>query len=231
LIKNKKILGIIPARGGSKGLLHKNILPFKGKPLIAWTIKQAQESQYIDRLIVSTDDNKIAEISKKYGASVPFIRPAELSNDKANLNDVILHSLNNIKDSYDIIIVLQPTSPLRKTEDIDSGLDFMAYKKALSVVSICKSHKPIEWNYHLKKDGIINPVLLQKTQGKNRQQFEKTYTPNGALFMINVEYFKKVNSFYTELTYGYKMPPERSIDIDTELDFFIANAMIDLTKN
>ena len=231
MIDGKSILAIIPARGGSKGLPCKNILPLVDIPLIVWSIEAARESKYIDKFIISTDDQKIAEVSKKYGALVPFIRPAELSTDSANLNDVILHSLDEIKDSYDIIIVLQPTSPLRQAKDIDQGLDFMMDKKALSAVSVCKSHKPVEWNYHIKKNGIIVPISLPKIDSTNRQRFQTTYIPNGALYMININYFKKVKSFYTDLTYGYIMPPERSIDIDTELEFFIAKAMIAFQDN
>ena len=129
MYKGKNILGLIPARGGSKGLPRKNIIPLLGKPLIAWTIEQALASKYLDRVVVSTDDNEIAEISKKYGAEVPFIRPKELAEDNAKGIDVVLHAIDWLKENdkqkqYDLIMLIQPVSPLSAKEGINKAMEF-----------------------------------------------------------------------------------------------------------
>ena len=139
MYKGKTILGLIPARGGSKGLPRKNIRPLLGKPLIAWTIEQALASEYLDRVVVSTDDEKIAEISRKYGAKVPFMRPKESAADEARRIDVVLHAIDWMEkndNSYDLIMLLQPTSPLRTSEDIDKAIKLFISKKADSLFLI-----------------------------------------------------------------------------------------------
>lgn len=165
MYKNKNILGLIPARGGSKGLPGKNIKPLLGKPLIAWTIKQVLASKYIDRVIVSTDDKEIAEISEKYGAEVPFMRPKEIAMDKARGIDVVLHSLNWLKENdkrkqYDLIMLLQPTSPLRKSEDINKAIEILFLKEAKTIVSVCEvDHHPLLANT-LPEDKCIKNIIL-----------------------------------------------------------------------
>ena len=227
MIKEKSILAIIPARSGSKGLPNKNILELHDKPLIAWSIIEANKSKYIDKCIISTNDKHIADISILYKGEVPFIRPPDLSTDDANLNDVIKHAINTIDNQYDIVILLQPTSPLRKSFDIDKALEVMIARDAPAVVSVCQSNKPIHWNYIIKQDGLLKPCTSFKYKSTNRQQFPKTYLPNGALFISEIVYFMRKNSFYTGSTLAFIMPPERSVDIDSKIDFFTAKAIID----
>ena len=131
MINNHSVIAIITARGGSKGLKNKNILPLAGKPLIAWTIDQAKNSKYIDKTVISTEDQNIAKICKKFGGDVPFLRPRKLARDNTKIISVILHVLENIKDDFSILVLLQPTSPLRLSSDIDSCLDLMVRKKLL----------------------------------------------------------------------------------------------------
>ena len=131
MINTNSILAIIPARSGSKGLPNKNTLNLLDKPLIAWTIEAAKKSKYLDRLILSTDCDKISKIAQKYNCEVPFLRPKNLSTDISKGNDVIMHAIKTIKKEYDIIVVLQPTSPLRTNDDIDLALEHMIKKKAL----------------------------------------------------------------------------------------------------
>lgn len=231
MIKEKSILAIIPARSGSKGLPNKNILELNNKPLIAWSIIEANKSKYIDKCIISTNDKNIADISILHKGEVPFIRPPDLSTDDANLNDVIKHAINSIDNQYDIVVVLQPTSPLRKSFDIDKALEVMIARNAPVVVSVCLSNKPIHWNYFIKEDGLLKPCNPYKSRSTNRQQFPKTYFPNGALFISEIDYFVKKNSFYTSSTLAFVMPEERSIDIDSQIDFFTAQAIIDSKKN
>jgi len=230
MIKGKSILAIIPARSGSKGLPNKNILKLDGKPLIAWSIIEANKSKYIDKCIISTNDKYIADISILYKGEVPFIRPPDLSTDYAKLNDVIMHAINTMDNQYDIVIVLQPTSPLRKSFDIDRALEIMIAKDAPTVVSVCQSNKPFHWNCIIKEDGILKPCTSFKNKSTNRQQFPKTYLPNGALFISEIDYFIREISFYTNSTLAFIMPPERSIDIDSQIDFFTAQAIINSNK-
>lgn len=143
MITGKSVLAIIPARGGSKGLPGKNIKELCGKPLIAWSIEQAKSCSDIDRIVVSTDNEEIAEVAKKYGAEVPFIRPAELANDTASTIDVIFHATNWFKEHKDYrseyILLLQPTSPLRIAEDIEGTVQMLKDKNARAVVSVCET--------------------------------------------------------------------------------------------
>ena len=225
MINDQTVLAIIPARGGSKRLLRKNILKLAGKPLIAWSIEAAQGSKYINKCIVSTDDKEIAEVAKKNGCEVPFIRPPELATDDASSNDVIEHAINNLEEQYDIVMILQPTSPLRKAEDIDHALEFMRENNVPTVVSVCKANKPLNWHFIVKVDGTLKPILQNKIIS-NRQECESTYIPNGALYIAKTDYFTSKKTFYTDSTLAYIMPHERSVDIDNRMDFFTAEAII-----
>ena len=197
MISGKSVLAIIPARGGSKELPQKNILPLAGKPLIVWSIEAANKSKYIDRCIVSTDDKAIADSSKKNGSEVPFMRPSKLATDVANSNDVILHALDKLGDPYDIVMVLQPTSPLRESKDIDQALEFMQQNNVSAVVSICSSNKPLHWHFTLETDGKLKPVYEDKIIYTNRQELPLTYIPNGALYIAKTDYFRsKKNILY-----------------------------------
>lgn len=222
MYKGKSILGIIPARGESKELPKKNVLALLGKPLIAWTIEQAFLSKYIDKLIVSTDDEEIARISKKYNAETPFIRPKELSGDDAKSIDVIFHAAewmekNNM--TYDLVLVLQPTSPNRISDDINNAVELLFQKKASSIVSACEvKHHPYLSNT-LPKDGCMKKFLRTDAVNKNRQDLPEYFRINGAIYLAYYNYLKHEKSFFGDKTYAYIMPIERSIDIDSELDF------------
>ena len=226
MINEKTVLAVIPARGGSKGLPRKNILPLVGKPLIAWSIEAAHESKYIDKCIVSTDDKEIAGVAKKHGCEVPFMRSAELSTDDANSNNVFLHALDMLENQYDIVMVLQPTSPLRKTEDIDTALELMLNQNKPALVSVCEASKPLQWHRTINKDGTLEPVFSRDASLTNRQDQSLTYVPNGALFIAETEFFKKEKTFYTESTLAYVMPPDRSVDIDNQIDFLVTEALV-----
>lgn len=225
MFKGKKILSLIPARGGSKGLPRKNILPFSGKPLIAWTIEQAKKSKYIDRIIVSTEDNQIAEISEQYGAEVPFTRPKILATDKAKGLNVVLHAidwLENNNEKYKILLLLQPTSPLRTSKDIDVAIKLLFSKKAQAVISVCKAEHHPYWSNILPKDGCMKNFIRHEILNKNRQELPIFYRLNGAVYLAYCDYLKKNKGFWGDETYAYIMPIERSIDIDTKVDFRLA---------
>jgi N-acylneuraminate cytidylyltransferase/CMP-N,N'-diacetyllegionaminic acid synthase len=228
--RDKKILALIPARGGSKGLPRKNIKPLLGKPLIAWTIEQAKESKYIDRIVVSTDDKKIAEIAKKYGAEVPFMRPMELATDEAKGIDVVLHAIQFFKKLYEndfILVYLQPTSPLRTSQDIDNALEqLFSNPKAKAIVSVCEcEHHPL-WSNTLPEDKCMKNFIRKEILNKNRQELPKYYRLNGAIYLGFSSYIENQGSFFGENTYAYIMPVERSIDIDNYFDFKIAKMIL-----
>ena len=225
MYNNKRIIGIIPARGGSKGLPGKNILIFSGKPLIAWSIEQAISSGILDTVIVNTEDKKIAQVARKYGAEIPFIRPKELAEDNVNLIDVILYILEKLisdGDLYDVLVLLQPTSPLRTGEDIKNAIDIFFKKDAKAVVSVCEAeHIPL-WTNILPPDGCMKDFIKCEIINRNRQDLPVYYRINGSIYVADTNFLRIEKTFYSEKTYAYIMPQERSIDIDTLLDFQIA---------
>jgi len=229
MYKGKNILGLIPARGGSKGLPKKNIKLLLGKPLIAWTIEQALASKYLDRVVVSTDDEEIAEISKKGGADVPFIRPKELAEDDAKGIDVVLHAINWIEKSdnkCDLIMLFQPTSPLRTKADIDKAIELLFLKEAKAIVSVCEvDHHPL-WVNTLPEDRCMKNFIKPEIMNKNRQELPVFYRLNGAIYIAYCDYLKKYKSFIDKNTYAYIMPKNRSVDIDNEIDFQLAEILI-----
>ncbi len=229
MYKGKNILGLIPARGGSKGLPRKNIKPLLGKPLIAWTIKQALASKYLDIVVVSTDDKEIAKISKKYGAEVPFMRPKELASDKAQGIEVVLHAIDWMEKNdkqYDLLMLLQPTSPLRRSEDIDKVIELSFLKEAKAIVSVCETdHHPL-WANTLPEDGCMKDFIRKEIMNKNKQELPVFYKLNGAIYLAYCNYLKEQESFFGEKTFAYIMPKSRSIDIDDEIDFELAQILI-----
>ena len=231
MYKGKTVLGLIPARGGSKGLPRKNIKPLLSKPLIAWTIEQTLESKYVDRVIVSTDDKEIAEIAKKYGAEVPFMRPMELAEDNAKGIDVVLHTIDWLKENdkrkqYDLLMLLQPTSPVRSSEDTNKAIELLFLKKAKAIVSVCEiDHHPL-WSNTLPEDACMKDFIRQEIMNKNRQELPVFYRLNGAIYLAYCNYLKEQKSFFNDETFAYIMPRERSIDIDDEIDLKLAEILI-----
>jgi len=228
MYKGRSILALIPARGGSKRLPRKNIRPLLGKPLIAWTIEEALISKYIDRVIVSTDDEEIAKVSRKYGAEVPFMRPKELATDEARSVDVILHALKYLEDADNyspaIVVLLQPTSPLRTRDDIDKAIKIFYRNRCKSLISVYEAPNHYLWLYEVKGEFLKLVGCLHKRL--NNSVSPKLYIPNGAIYITEVETLKTYETFYIEELSYYVMPYERSIDIDTELEFDIAENLI-----
>ncbi|MCC4831109.1 acylneuraminate cytidylyltransferase family protein [Shewanella sp. 10N.7] len=222
MFKNKKILAIIPARGGSKRLPRKNILNLMGKPLIAWSILAAKDSKYIDKLLISTDDIDIANISNKFGAQVPELRPEELATDKATTKDVILYTLNNFGKHFDVVVILQPTSPLRNSLHIDEALEVYMAKSASSVISVTPCEHPPCWSNTLPHNGSMKG-FIKPANVKRSQDYSQSYRLNGAIYIYDINSFiNEKDISYTEHSFSYVMDNESSIDIDTELDFKFA---------
>lgn len=225
MINKHKIICIIPARGGSKGLPRKNIKKLAGKPLIAHTIEQALGSDYIDRVIVSTENRQIADISKKYGAEVPFIRPKYLVGDNVATIDVLLHSIDWLetkeKYNFDIIVLLHATAPLRKICDIDYCIKMLIEKKADNIFSVTESHRNPYFNMvEIRKGGGVN--LSKKGSFSSRQSAPKVYDMNASIYVWWKDILKNKKKIFLKNSRIYIMPKDRSIDIDDALDFRIA---------
>lgn len=225
-----KTLAIIPARGGSKGLPGKNIRLLAGIPLITHTIRAAQEAKTIGRIIVSTDDEAIAEIARAAGAEVPFIRPAHLSDDKAAGVDVCLHALAHANNSLDynpeLVIFLQPTSPLRSSADIDAAVKLLRDSDADSVVSVKAVTEYPQWMKKMDAEQRLSPLFDDLIATAARQDLAKSYILNGAIYLCEANALIKNQSFYSPNTRGYLMPDERSIDIDNAIDIELANLLL-----
>ncbi|MFA4133385.1 MULTISPECIES: cytidylyltransferase domain-containing protein [unclassified Brevibacillus] len=220
MINGKTVLAIIPARGGSKGVPRKNIREVCGKPLIAWTVEVAQKSVYIDRLILSTEDDEIASVGRAYGCEVPFMRPKELAHDHTPGIDPVLHVLE-IFDSYDYVVLLQPTSPFRNVSDIDGSIEKCLQSNAKSCVAMTLSDKTPYWMYFLDGNSRMKPVLRTEQTITRRQDAPNAYVINGAIYVAECRWLKSHQSFLSDETVAYIMPKERSLDIDSEIDFFI----------
>ena len=229
MIFGKKVLGVITARGGSKGVPKKNIRDVSGKPLIAWSIDAAVASQYLDRCILSSDDIEIIQIAKEYGCEVPFIRPGKLATDESTSVDVILHVLNEVKENYDIIVLLQPTSPLRSPKDIDACIRKCANNSS-SCVSVTESEKTPYWMYNIDEKGCLHSLFPNEQLPQRRQEAPKVYSLNGAVYAFDVAWFLKNKVFVDKTTSAYIMPKQRSIDIDTIEDFNFLNFLLENKK-
>ncbi|MEZ8470165.1 cytidylyltransferase domain-containing protein [Vibrio splendidus] len=222
MIENKKVVALIPARGGSKRLPNKNILKLMGKPLINWSIEAALECRYVDQVIVSTDSETIQTTAKHCGAYVPELRPDELSSDTATTEDVILYTLENHAIDADILILLQPTSPLRNVDHIDKSLELFIKKQAKSIVSVTPCEHPIQWCNTLPSNGSLHGFVKPESK-KRSQDLEPYYRLNGAIYIYDVEEIRKEKriDYYTN-SYAFIMQNKYSIDIDNEQDFALA---------
>ena len=212
-----KYLAIIPARGGSKGVPKKNIRNFRGKPLISWTINAAKASTLIDDVILSSDDPEIIAIAKEYGCGVPFIREAAISQDKTPSIDVVFDAIKRYP-SFDWVVLLQPTSPLRTSFHIDEAITLCKNKGATSCASVTKVSQNPYWMYSLDKNQEIQPLIKGKLPSR-RQDLPSIYRLNGAIYICNVDWLNRNKNFVGSKTLGYVMNNSDSLDIDREEDF------------
>ena len=223
MYEGKRILALIPARGGSKGIKDKNITDLCGKPLIAYTIEAAKKSKYIDMIIVSTNSEKIANISNKYGAAVPFMRPEGFSTDDASTIDVVLHTISFFqqqKDAYNTMILLQPTSPLRTDEDIDGAVEkhFLNGEQGLVSVSEVEDNPIL---IRTVNDNERLTPLLKVNSTCRRQDMAKYYRVNGCIYLNKISEINSETSF-NDNKLAYIMPKERAVDVDEMVDLNIA---------
>ncbi len=217
MIGTRKVLALIPARGGSKGLPGKNILPVGGRPLLAFSVDAARGSQFVDRVVVSSDDDAIIAAALACGGEAPFRRPAELATDFAASIDVALHALDQLP-GYDVIMLLQPTSPARTAADVDAACERFAASGAPACVSVSLVEQSPYWMYRLAATGTLQPIVESATYTR-RQDLPPVYALNGAIYVADAAWLRRTRSFITPATVAYVMPASRSIDIDTADDF------------
>ncbi len=226
MISKPRVLAIIPARGGSKGLPRKNVLPLGGKPLIAWTVEAALQASCIDHVILSSDDVEIMTTAEEYGCDVPFRRPAELASDTTSTVDVVSHALQG-HPGFDYLALLQPTSPLRTAAHIDAAFSLMQSHHSKSVVSVCQVQKSPLWMYHIDASQTLVPVIPKGTQVTRRQDLPDAFLLNGAIYFIAVRAFLEERSFLLPDTLGFVMEDDASCDIDSAADLMRAQAILD----
>jgi CMP-N,N'-diacetyllegionaminic acid synthase len=228
--KQPRFLGLILARGGSKRLPQKNLLPLAGKPLLAWTVEAAVTTKHLDKIVISTDSEEIAAIGRQYGAESPFLRPVELAGDTTASVDAILHALRTLAENgeqFDYVVILQPTSPLRNADDIDAAIDLLLEKNADAVISVCETDHPPEWSNTLPADMSMTHFFRPGIRETRSQDLPKSYRLNGAVYVYNCRRLLDSGSLIMDDNcYACLMPRERSVDIDTEIDFEIAGLFL-----
>lgn len=227
------ILAIIPARGGSKGIKNKNIRRFDKLPLVAHTILMARKARCLERIIVSTDSPEISKIAKQYGAEVPFLRPANLARGGSQIADAVQHVVKEVKklDGYspDYIMLLQPTSPLRQTKDIDNAVRLMRKTKADSLVSICRTENLLFLKDEKHGIKILNPDFLSTA---NRQELSRVYKLDGSMiYLTKTRTFMRYKSFLAGKLVGYEIERWRAIDLDEPQDFVVGEQIFKSRRN
>lgn len=228
------MLALIPARGGSKGLPGKNIKLLNGKPLISYSIRSALNAKSVDRVIVSTEDKEIADIASEYGAEIPFLRPKELAQDNSKAIDAYIYTIEKLNDDLDdkisSFIVILPTNPLVISEDIDNAIQLFKKMNADSVISYTEASHPPIWAIKISEDLKVSNYFDLKDQLLNRQDIPQAYMPSGSIFIFRLSLLKS-NKYLSDNSFAYIMPRERSVDIDTHLDFEYAEFLIKRKKN
>jgi N-acylneuraminate cytidylyltransferase len=229
----KKVLAIIPARGGSKGIPKKNIRLLAGKPLLEYTIDAAKNSNELHKIVVSTDNPEVGSVAENAGIDV-IIRPPELAQDTSPIIDAVSHVMTVLKEREgflpDVIVLLQPTSPLRTTEDIDGAIRGFLTGVFDSVISVCETDHSPYWCFTID-DQKLKPLFNKKLSTARRQDLPNTYRPNGAIFITSPDSLKRNAGFMAKNTGPFIMPADRSIDIDFPLDFSFAEFLIEHRKN
>ncbi len=218
MIEEKSVLAVVPARGGSQGFPGKNLAELGGKPLVAWTIAAAKASNRIDRLILSSDDEAIIEVAKGLGVEAPFRRPAELATDEARVEDALIHVMDALERAYDYIVLLQPTSPLRRAEDIDRCLEICVEAGAPACVSVTEPAKSPYWMFRIDAEGRLSPLIGEGEVLSRRQELAPAFVLNGAVYVAETRWFRANRTFLGAETRAYVMPTARSADVDGEAD-------------
>lgn len=225
MIHGKSVLAIIPARGGSKGLPGKNIRPLKNKPLIAWSIELAQQCDYIDALAVSTDDPEIAQVATDFGAQPPFMRPTELATDTAGSREVLLHALAQLKQKFDVVVLLQPTTPLRTMATLKAAIE-LCVETDKTVISVSENSKPLAWMFYREEQGIRFVVQDGATNLARRQAHEPVYYVDGNVYCWPTDELLNRAVLFDENTLTVVSGAHEAVDIDTIHDFHYCEFLI-----
>ena len=217
------------ARGGSKGLPGKNLRVLNGRPLIDYTIDAVQSTHLFDRFILSTDSEEIAHRARQLGVDVPFMRPPELSGDNASALDAIVHALKWVEahdKTYDYVQYIFPTAPLRDASDIQGGIRLLLSSCADMVISVCESDHPMQWSNELPPDASLKGFIKKEYRDRNRQTLPMSYRINGSIYVAKWDVFYHRKDWFEQDTKAYIMPREKSIDIDTLIDFQLAEVLL-----
>ncbi len=225
MIEGLSVLAVVTARGGSAGLPRKNLREVAGKTLLARAIESGQRAATVDRVVLSSDDAEIIQAAILSGCDVPFVRPTELSGDRARSIDVVRHALKALPEGYDLVVLLQPTSPLRTAEDVEAAVELCVRRGAPACVSVCAADKPPFWMHGLDERHRLRPILPEYQGAARRQDLPPAFAVNGAVYVARTDWIRAQESFVTPETIGFVMPRQRSIDIDDEIDLIIAEAM------
>lgn len=223
------VVALIPARGGSKAIPRKNLAPLGGKPLIAWTIEAALVSGEFSRVIVSTDDEEIAAVSREFGAEVPFVRPAEIARDETPAIDVAIHALDWLRERGEEpthLFLLQPTSPQRTADDIRAAIQLAKDRDPAAIIGVCEANPHPFMARAISDDGHLSDFLPGASKPKRRQDYPAAYFINGAVYLSRTESLRETRSFQPPDTLAFVMPPERSLDIDTPLDLRVVEFLL-----
>lgn len=229
-MKNKQLLAVIIARGGSKGIPKKNIFHINGRPLISWTIRAALQSKCISKLVVSSDDISILKVSQELGCKDVIKRPKILSGDDVPSSAVVLHALT-LFPQYEYVLLLQPTSPLRTAEDIDQAFFSLLKSDSKSCVSVCPSSESPYWTYSISNDGVLVNIIEPPENGHRRQNLPATFVLNGAIYIAKTDFLISNKSFFGPDTQAFIMPKNKSIDIDSIEDIYNFSNSLQLIEN
>ncbi len=223
MIDGQRILAMIPARGGSKGVPGKNLRPLGGKPLIAWTIETARRSGLIDRLVLSSDDAEIIRVARAWGCEAPFVRPPELARDDTPGIAPAQHCVRAIP-GYDYLVILQPTSPFRTADDIDGAIARCVGRRAKALVSVSEAAQHPSWMFSLDASDHLTPLLAEAPPAR-RQELSEVFALNGAIYVARCDWLAETQTLLGPDTLAYVMDRKRALDIDTALDFAVAEVL------
>lgn len=230
MVAEKKVFAVITARGGSKGIPRKNVVDCGGKPLIAWTIEAARQSELIDRLIVSTDDDEISEVAVRYGADVPFRRPSELAGDTSCHVAVVQHAVtwmeDNCGENYDYVVLIQPTCPLITPVDIDGAVKLALENDADSVITVHEARQHPYYSRRRRSDGSLDFIIPAGRTITRRQDLPEAFAEAGAVFVIKKEVLMSTGVLETEYPLAYVLPEERALDVDTPWDLHLVDLIL-----
>ncbi|WP_201352341.1 cytidylyltransferase domain-containing protein [Hydrogenimonas urashimensis] len=224
--KKNRYVAVIPARKGSRRLYGKNMLKIAGKPMVQWSIEAALESKSIDRIVVSSDDKKVLELAKRLGAET-IERPAHLATDTATTFDTVAHAIRSLEELPEYTVLLQPTSPLRSARHVDEAIALLEEREADGVISVCETeHSPL-WSNILPEDGSMQGFLKEEILNKRGQDLPAYYRLNGAIYVIQSRKLLETGSFFLkEHLYAYIMERESSVDVDSRVDFLVADYLL-----